>query len=46
MDDLLVVGVDLVTGRTVYVGDAPKHVLKAKGYGGDGTLVCRDCLWG
>jgi hypothetical protein len=46
VDDLLVVGVDLVTGRTVHVGDAPKHVWKAKGYGGNGTLVCRDCLWG
>jgi hypothetical protein len=46
MDDLLVVGVDLVTRRIVHVDDFPRNVLKAKGYGGDGTLVCRDCLWG
>lgn len=46
MDDLLVVGVDLATGHNVHVDDAPKHVWKSKGYGGDGTLVCRDCLRG
>jgi hypothetical protein len=46
MDDLLVVGMDLVTGHSVRVGDAPGHVWKSKGYGGDGTLVCRDCLLG
>ncbi|GIH07543.1 hypothetical protein Rhe02_56100 [Rhizocola hellebori] len=46
MDDLLVVGMDLVTGRVVHVGDASADTWKIKGFGGDGTLVCRDCLDG
>lgn len=37
MDDLLVVGVDLVTRRIVHVDDFPRNVLKAKGYGALGT---------
>lgn len=46
MSDLSVVGLDLHANSSVHVDDEPKHVWKAKGYGGDGTLVCWHCYHG
>jgi hypothetical protein len=46
MADLSVVGLDLATRTSVHVDDQPRHVWKAKGYGGDGTLVCWHCYNG
>lgn len=44
--DLLVVGVDLVTGLEVHAGDRKVSEWHGKGHNGDRTLVCRECYEG
>jgi hypothetical protein len=46
VNDLSVVGLDLLAGSTVHVDDEPQYVWKAKGYRGDETLVCWHCYHG
>ena len=41
--DLLVVGLDLLTGRAVHPTDGSYHHWQTKGYSGDRTLVCLYC---
>jgi hypothetical protein len=41
--DLLVVGLDLVTGREVHAGDRRTEEWRKKGHNGDRTLVCLAC---
>jgi Competence protein CoiA-like family len=45
-DDLLVLGLDLSTGRMVHVEDATKSYWRRKGYSGDQSLVCWHCNQG
>jgi hypothetical protein len=45
-DDLLVVGLDLTTGREVHVADRPAEEWRQLGYGAAGTLVCFFCFHG
>ena len=44
--DLLVVGLDLVTGREVHAGDRRTEEWRKKGHNGDRTLVCLACYEG
>jgi Competence protein CoiA-like family len=44
--DLLVVGLDLVTGREVHAGDRRTEEWREKGHNGDRTLVCQACYQG
>lgn len=44
--DLLVVGLDLVTGQEVHVGDREMWQWHRKGHNGDQTLVCHQCYDG
>ena len=44
--DLLVVGLDLVTGREVHAGDRRTEKWYEKGHNGDRTLVCLACYEG
>jgi hypothetical protein len=44
--DLLVVGLDLVTGREVHAGDRRTEEWREKGHNGDRTLVCQACYEG
>jgi Competence protein CoiA-like family len=44
--DLLVVGLDLVTGREVHAGDRRTEQWYKKGHNGDHTLVCLACYEG
>ncbi|MFJ2627686.1 competence protein CoiA family protein [Streptomyces sp. NPDC087532] len=47
MDDLLVVGLDLRTGREVHVSEQPGEYWRTRGYpDGDGSLVCFYCYHG
>jgi hypothetical protein len=46
MVDLLVVGLDLVTGREVHAGDGRTEEWRKKGHNGDRTLVCLACYEG
>ena len=46
MRDLLVVGLDLETGKEVHIGDRPVREWRAKGHNGDKSLVCMHCLRG
>lgn len=45
-DDLLVVGLNLETGREVHVSDASREYWHARGYSGRRTLVCALCYAG
>lgn len=45
-DDLLVVGLNLETGREVHVSDAGREYWYARGYSGRRTLVCALCYAG
>ena len=45
-DDLLVVGLDLETGREVHVSDADRDYWHTRGYSGRRTLVCALCYTG
>jgi hypothetical protein len=44
--DVLVVGLDLVTGRVVHAGDRLTEEWREKGHNGDRTLVCQACYEG
>ena len=44
--DLLVVGLDLVTGLEVHAGDRRTEEWRKKGHNGDRTLVCLACYEG
>ena len=44
--NLLVVGLDLVTGREVHAGDRRTEEWYKKGHNGDRTLVCLACYQG
>jgi hypothetical protein len=44
--DLLVVGLDLETGREVHVTDRPTEDWYPKGHNGDRTLICALCCTG
>ncbi|MGN9911123.1 competence protein CoiA family protein [Phytohabitans sp. LJ34] len=45
--DLLVVGLDLATGKEVHIDDAPLSVWHAKSFRrGDATLICHHCYIG
>ena len=44
--DLLVVGLDLVTGREVHAEDRRTEDWRKKGHNGDCTLVCLACYEG
>jgi hypothetical protein len=46
MSDLLVVGLDLATGRQVHVDERPVIAWKTKDHTGDQTLVCLHCYQG
>ena len=46
MADLLVVGLDLVTGCEVHAGDRRTEEWREKGHNGDRTLVCQACYEG
>jgi competence protein CoiA-like protein len=46
MVDLLVVGLDLVTGQEVHAGDREVWQWYRKGHNGDQTLVCKQCYDG
>jgi hypothetical protein len=43
MQDLLVVGLDLTTGREVHIDDAPVSYWRSAGHHAAGTLVCASC---
>jgi hypothetical protein len=45
-DDLLVLGLNLETGREVHVSDAGREYWHARGYSGRRTLVCALCYAG
>jgi len=44
--DLLVIGLDLVTGQEVHACSRPVWEWRCKGHNGDRTLVCLDCFYG
>ncbi|MFI5864735.1 competence protein CoiA family protein [Streptomyces sp. NPDC051546] len=45
-DDLLVVGLDLETGRHVHIEDRPMDQWRTRGYGHRESLVCAACFLG
>lgn len=46
MSDLSVIGLDLDTGREVYIDESNAEQWRAKGYRGDQTVVCLYCYHG